>query len=88
MSLPYVTTRTSKSGLGIHLLVFLNPQPETPTHTDHANYAKQVLSRMSDDSGFDFHIVADTKGSVLWHWQKGMSDDGMQTNYQPLIRRP
>ena len=76
--LNYVTARTSKSGKGIHLIVRLNPQPITRNHHDHAQLAKHVLSRMSDDCGFDFHAAADCCGGILWHWQKGLNDAGLK----------
>jgi len=75
-SLDYVKTRTSKSGHGIHLLVYLKPQQTTRNHREHSQLAKDVLSRMSDDCGFDFDAAADVGGGILWHWQRGLSDDG------------
>lgn len=75
LSLPYVTARTSKSGNGIHLLVYLDPKPTTRTHHEHSDLAKHVLGQMSRDTGFDFHGSADCCGLILWHWQKGLKDD-------------
>lgn len=73
-SLPYVIARTSKSGQGIHLIVRIDPQPTTRTHTEHASLASFVLNHMSSDCGFDFNAAADVGGGILWHWEKGMKD--------------
>jgi len=76
LSLTYVTARTSKSGKGIHLLVYLDPKPTTRNHREHSLLAKFVLDRMSDDCGFNFRSAADCCGLILWHWQKGLKHDG------------
>jgi hypothetical protein len=76
LELPYVTARTSKSGKGLHLLTYLDPRPTTRSHREHADLAKFVLSRMSRDCGFDFHGSADCCGLILWHYAKGMNNDG------------
>ena len=75
--LPYVVARTSKSGVGVHLLVPLNPQPATRTHTEHAQLAKHVLFRMSHDCDFNFRDAADCCGLILWHWEKNLNDAGL-----------
>jgi len=75
LSLDYVTARTSKSGKGIHLLVYLAPKPITRNHSEHSDLAKHVLDRMSDDCGFNFRSAADCCGLILWHWQKGLKND-------------
>lgn len=74
LSLDYVTARTSKSGEGIHLLVYLEPKPTTRNHNEHANLASFVLDRMSRDCGFNFRSAADCCGLILWHWQRNLED--------------
>jgi hypothetical protein len=78
VALPYVTARTSKSALGIHLIVRLDPQPTTRTHTEHSQLAKHVLQIMERDTGYEFRQSADVCGLVLWHWQRGLVDGGLQ----------
>jgi len=77
-SLDYVTARTSKSGKGIHLLVYFGPdsRPTTRNHNEHALLAKDVLARMSGDCGFNFQAAADCYGRILWHWYSEMTNDG------------
>ena len=77
-ALPYVVARTSKSTKGIHLIVRLDPQPATKTHTEHSALARYVLNRMSDECNFPFHSGIDCCGSVLWHWAKGLTSDGLK----------
>lgn len=75
--LNYVVARTSKSGEGFHLLVPLNPHPTTRTHTEHKQLANHVLSRMSKDCDFDFETAADVGGGILWHWERGLRENGL-----------
>lgn len=76
--LPYVTARKSKSGKGIHLIVPLNPHPTTRTHAEHKQLAKHVLGQMSSDSGLNLRASVDVYGGILWHWQKGLNENGLQ----------
>jgi hypothetical protein len=78
LELPYSVLRTSKSGAGYHVLVPLNPWITTRSHVEHAALAQDVLSRMSSDCDFDFHGSADCCGLILWHWQRGLGEDGLQ----------
>jgi hypothetical protein len=76
LQLPYVTARTSKSGNGLHLLVYFDDKPTTRNHGQHALLAKDVLNRMSKDCGYDFSTALDCCGLILWHFMKGMSANG------------
>lgn len=76
MALPYVRVRTSKSGLGTHLIIPLDPWITTRTHGEHAALAKDVLARISQGCGFDFRAGADCSGLILWHWQRGLTENG------------
>lgn len=78
LELDYVTARTSKSGKGYHILVYLDPWVDTRTHSDHALLAQHVLGRMSSDTGFNFHSAADCCGSILWHWSRDLHHDGLK----------
>lgn len=76
--LDYVVARTSKSGQGIHLLVSLDPVIPTKSRAEHSALAKHVLDRMSRDCGHSFHANIDCCGSILWHYAKGLKQDGLQ----------
>lgn len=76
MELEYVTARTSKSGKGIHLMVYLDPMTTTRTHDEHAALAQHVISRMSKDTAFNFSDGLDCCGRILWHWAEGMTNEG------------
>lgn len=75
--LPYVEVRKSTGGKGRHLYVLLDAIP-TENHKVHAQLAKCVLRKMSDDCGFDFlqqngHKIVDVCGGVLWIWARKMT---------------
>lgn len=77
MEIPWVTVRTSTSGKGIHLYVFL-PDVPTANHTEHAALARAILAQMSAIVGFDFRAKVDACGGVLWLWHRKMrGTDGL-----------
>jgi len=68
--LPYVTTRRSTGGAGLHLYaVFADPVP-TANHTEHAALARAVLGMMSHEAGFDFGGQIDACGGNMWIWHR------------------
>ena len=71
-NLPYIETRRSTGGLGIHLYAYLNNIP-TDNHTTHAALARCVLGMMSTDTGFDFASAIDACGSIIWQWHRKMT---------------
>lgn len=78
LELDYTTVRTSKSGKGYHILVYLTTWKDTRTHREHALLAQHVLDRMSRDAGFNFHSAADCCGSILWQWSTDLHHDGLR----------
>jgi hypothetical protein len=73
-ALPYVETRLSTSGSGIHLYVYFDAQGvPTANHTEHAALARCVLGMMSSDTGFDFASQIDCCGGVMWIWHRKMT---------------
>lgn len=76
-SIPWVTTRLSTSGKGLHLYVFLDPV-NTVTHTEHAALARAILGLMSAHTGFDFSSKVDICGGNMWVWHRKMrGTDGL-----------
>lgn len=76
--LPFVTTRLSTSGTGLHLYVFL-PDVPTSNHTEHAALARAILGMMSAVTGYDFESKVDACGNVLWFWHRKMvGTDGLK----------
>lgn len=68
--LPYVTTRRSTGGAGIHLYVFFGDGIPTENHTEHAALARCVLGMMSAEAGFNFAAQIDACGGNMWLWHK------------------
>lgn len=71
MSLDYVTLRTSTSGNGYHIYVFL-PDIETRNHNEHAALGRAILGKMSADCGYDLQTKVDACGGNMWIWHRKM----------------
>ena len=73
-ALPYVETRKSTGGGGIHLYVYFDAAGvPTKNHTEHAALARCVLGMMSSDTGFDFASAIDCCGGIMWIWATKMT---------------
>ena len=68
-NIPYVETRRSTGGSGLHLYVYLDSIP-TATHTEHAALARCILGMMSEECSFPFASQVDACGQVLWFWHR------------------
>jgi hypothetical protein len=73
-ALPYVETRKSTGGGGLHLYVYLDGIP-TANHTEHAALARCILGMMSNETGFDFASQIDACGSIMWFWARKMTTE-------------
>lgn len=65
--IPYVETRKSTGGKGLHLYVPIDGIP-TANHTEHAALARCILSLMGDEVGYDFAAQIDCCGGNMWVW--------------------
>jgi hypothetical protein len=74
MSIPFVETRKSTSGSGLHLWVKLEKPVATKTHTEHAALGRSILALMSSIAGFDFTSKVDACGGNMWIWHRKMRD--------------
>jgi hypothetical protein len=69
-SIDWVSVYTSTSGRGYHLYVFIQNSPELATHTDHAAFARAILSKLSGLCGFPLSERVDVAGGILWVWKE------------------
>lgn len=69
--IPWVTTRLSTSGNGLHLYVFL-PDVPTENHTEHAALGRAILHLMSAKASYDFVSKVDIVGGNMWVWHRKM----------------
>lgn len=76
-SLSYVQIRTSTSGNGLHVYVYLNDNQEIANHHEHAAVARAVLGKMSADVGYNFESSVDVCGHVLWQWHRKLAENGL-----------
>ena len=73
-ALPYVETRRSTGGSGIHLYVYFDAAGiPTNNHTEHAALARCILGMMSSETTFDFASQIDCCGGVMWVYHKKMT---------------
>ena len=85
-NIPWVTTRRSTGGKGLHLHVDI-PIPEsemdsnflqTNNHSEHAALARAILGQMSALAEYDFSSSVDICGGNTWFWHtKIEKSDGM-----------
>jgi hypothetical protein len=73
-SVPWVTLRTSTSGKGLHLYVYLNSPFNTANHHEHAAVARAILAMLTATTTFDFNRKVDICGSNMWVWHRKMYD--------------
>lgn len=71
--IPWVTTRRSSSGKGLHLYVFVDV--ETANHHEHAALGRALLGQMSALAGFDFVNIADVCGGNMWVWHRKQTEE-------------
>lgn len=71
MALPYVQSRRSTGGQGLHLYVFFEGEGvPTSNHTEHAALARCILGLMSAEAGFNFASQIDACGGNMWLWSR------------------
>jgi hypothetical protein len=80
--IPWVESRLSTRGGGIHLYVYFTDadDPEeagipTENHTVHAALARCVLGLMSQHAGFDFASAIDCCGGNMWVWHRAVTKE-------------
>jgi hypothetical protein len=70
-SIPWVQTRKSTRGGGIHLYVFMDDAGvPTENHTIHQALGRCILAKMSQEAGFNFASAIDACGGNMWVWHR------------------
>lgn len=73
--IPWVETRLSTRGGGLHLYVyFCDDGIPTANHTEHAALARCVLSMMSQHAHFNFAAAIDCCGGNMWVWHRDATE--------------
>jgi hypothetical protein len=70
----WVTLRTSTSGRGLHLYVFLD-DVVTKNHTEHAALARWILSQLSGLVGYNLLDKVDVCGQIMWFWHRKLNTE-------------
>jgi len=69
--IPWVQTRKSTRGVGLHLYVFFDDEGiPTENHTVHQAVGRCILSQMSQEAGFNFASAIDACGGNMWVWHR------------------
>lgn len=76
--IPWIETRLSTGGTGLHLYVYFDNPPETETHTEHAALARAILGVMAKEAAFDLAASMDVCGNILWCFRKDVLEEGSQ----------
>ena len=71
-NIPWITTRYSTGGQGLHLYVMLDPPVPTENHSEHAAVARAVLGLMSSITAYNFQSKVDICGGNMWFWHRKM----------------
>ena len=91
-ALPYVETRKSTGGSGIHLYVYFDAAGmPTANHTEHAALARCVLGMMSSTRASTSLRQIDCCGGVMWIWHRKMTAENgglslCQAGHQRTLR--
>jgi Family of unknown function (DUF5906) len=77
MAIPWVETRKSTGGGGLHLRVHLGKGIPTANHTEHAALGRAILGLMSREAGFNFADGVDPAacGGNLWIWHRKVTTE-------------
>lgn len=70
IDIPWVQTRKSTRGGGLHMYVYFRNGIPTENHTVHQGLARCVLAMMSQEAGFNFASAIDACGGNMWVWHR------------------
>lgn len=84
--LPYVETRKSTGGNGLHLYILLDENFSSQNHHEHAAIARAIQDVMSFEVGFDFNAKSDICGGMMWLWHRKSKDTLGLTLVKPAER--
>jgi hypothetical protein len=78
MDVPEAEIVRSKSGRGIHVRLYFDPQPYALTHTDHARNAARALAWLAQKTGLPLQVAVDACGKIAWIWHRDTAPNGFE----------
>jgi hypothetical protein len=78
MDVPEVEIVRSKSGKGIHVRVFFDPQPHALTHAEHARNGARALAWLAQKTGLPLQAAVDACAKIAWIWHQDTAPGGFQ----------
>lgn len=78
MDVPEVEIVRSKSGRGIHVRVFFDPQPHALTHAEHARNGARALAWLAQKTGLPLQAAVDACAKIAWIWHQDTAPGGFR----------
>ena len=78
MEVPEAEIIRSKSGKGIHVRVYFDPQPRALTHAAHSHNAARALAWLAQKIGLPLEAAVDASGKIGWIWHQDTAPGGFQ----------
>jgi len=72
--IPWIETRRSTGGNGLHLYIHFKNPPRTETHTEHAALGRAMLGVMAKEAAFDLASSMDVCGNIIWCFRRDILD--------------
>ena len=78
MDVPEAEIIRSKSGRGIHVRIFFDPQPRALTHAAHARNGARALAWLAEQTGLPLAAAVDACGKIAWVWHRDTAPGGFE----------
>jgi hypothetical protein len=78
MDVPEAEIIRSKSGRGIHVRIFFDPQPRALTHAEHARNGARALAWLAEQTGLPLAAAVDACGKIAWVWHRDTAPGGFE----------
>jgi hypothetical protein len=78
MEVPEAEVVRSKSGKGIHVRIYFDPQPHALTHTEHARNGARALAWLAEKTGLPLQAAVDACAQIAWIWHQDAAPGGFQ----------
>lgn len=78
MEVPEAEIVRSKSGKGIHVRIYFDPQPHALTHAEHARNGARALAWLAQRTGLPLQAAVDACAKIAWIWHQDTAPGGFQ----------
>ena len=78
MDVPEAEIVRSKSGRGIHVRIFFDPQPRAISHTEHARNGARALAWLVQKTALPLEAAVDACAKIAWIWHQDTAPSGFE----------